>query len=887
MKRKLLSFSAFVASIFIAGDLLSQQVIVQDATGAPSRIVTQTEIANSGSASANSATNARQSNSAMVGCPVITCPGNVTAYSDSISCGTVVTFPAATATDPCNVTTVTFSYTGSIVTWTVPAGVTSIHIESRGASGGNNGSSTIAPGLGAIISGDFTVTPGQQLKILVGQNNNAGNGGGGGTFVTDISNNPMCIAGGGGGGSEAIDSPNKHGQAGTTGGTGAGGGGTGGINGNGGNAGASFNSGAGGGLLTNGANGWTAGSGGQAFVNGGAGANVGFGIGGFGGGGNGSGYVVGAGGGGYSGGGGGSNSTGTGGVGGGGGSYNGGTNPVNTSGANSGNGLVIITYTGGGSLTISQIAGLPSGSVFPLGTTLQTFVVSDGLGGTDTCSFNVTVVDTIAPVIASQSNITVNADSGMCSAMVVFNSPFVSDNCSIAGIAQTAGPVSGSLFPVGTTTITFAASDSSGNISTTSFDVIVLDTQAPAFNCPSTITVNADSGMCSAVVNYTAPTATDNCNVTSNTLTSGLSSGSTFPLGITTITYTATDSSGNTTTCSFDIVVVDAEAPVMTCPANITMSTDSGLCTAVVTFSTPAATDNCSAASVVQTSGPASGSAFPLGVTTITYTATDSAGNTSTCTFDVTVNDIEAPIVNCGTNITTCAGEETMITASAIDLCSGIASLDYVLSGATTGSGSGTGLVSFNAGTTTVTYTATDSSGNTSTCSFTVTATSAPNVTVSASATTVCVTDGVVTLTGTPTGGTWSGPGVSGSTFNPATAGNGSHVLTYTYVDSAGCTGTGTVTIVVNPCTGVEENNGLAAMQVSPNPTIGSMNIALGATYSEIEITLVQVNGQIVRDEKYSNTSTVTLDLTTVAAGIYVLEVKADDEVRIVKVVRE
>lgn len=76
-------------------------------------------------------------------------------------------------------------------------------------------------------------------------------------------------------------------------------------------------------------------------------------------------------------------------------------------------------------------------------------------------------------------------------------------------------------------------------------------------------------------------------------------------------------------------------------------------------------------------------------------------------------------------------------------------------------------------------------------------------------------------------------------------------------------------------------------MQVSPNPSMGSLNIALGATYSEIEITLVQVNGQIVRNEEYSNASSVTVDLTTVASGIYFLEVKADDEVRIVKVVRE
>lgn len=237
----------------------------------------------------------------------------------------------------------TLFFTGNIDTWTVPAGVTSITIEARGAEGGTDPSSAINGGLGSTMVGDFTVTPGAVLSVLVGEMP-ARNGGGGGTFVVDASNNPLIVAGAGGGSSEGTDSQDKDGQVGTTGGTGASGGGVGGSAGNGGAIGASFASGAGGGLLTDGADGWTANSGGDAFVNGGSGANIGFGIGGFGGGGNGSGNSVGGGGGGYSGGGSGSNSTGTGGVGGGGASFNSGTNPTNTGGINTGNGMVIINY---------------------------------------------------------------------------------------------------------------------------------------------------------------------------------------------------------------------------------------------------------------------------------------------------------------------------------------------------------------------------------------------------------------------------------------------------------------------------------------------------------------------------------------------------------------
>lgn len=275
-------------------------------------------------------------------------PTGTTTYvltaSDSLGCSasdsvTITVIGASTGAD-------TFNYTGVIDTsWVVPACAGTITIEVWGAQGGSNTSSAGVGGSGAYQRGEFNLTAGTRLKMLVGQYPGiSSNGGGGGTFVTLTNNTPLIIAGGGGGSGSANDLTTKHGQAGTAGATGSGGGGAGGTNGSGGFIGASFASGGGGGLLTDGQDGWTANSGGDAFVNGGAGANVGFGIGGFGGGGNGSGYVVGAGGGGYSGGGAGSNSQGGGGFGGGGGSYNGGANPVSTGGVNLGNGRIVISW---------------------------------------------------------------------------------------------------------------------------------------------------------------------------------------------------------------------------------------------------------------------------------------------------------------------------------------------------------------------------------------------------------------------------------------------------------------------------------------------------------------------------------------------------------------
>jgi len=246
-----------------------------------------------------------------------------------------------------------FSYTGSIETWTVPAPGT-YTIEAFGAQGGMGNAG--AGGKGAHMQGNFEITGGQILKILVGQQGqkqttsggHVGNstGGGGGTFVAKEDNTPLIIAGGGGGGgavNAGLDAiSDQYGLQGL-----GSGGASGGSNGNGGAPDGGQNSGrSGAGFYGDGGippgDSAISSGGPSSFVNGGTGGLLGghSGGGGFGGGGQGGNYG-GGGGGGYSGGGGGS-SNGYGG--GGGGSYNSGTNQSNTAGVRSGNGLVEISY---------------------------------------------------------------------------------------------------------------------------------------------------------------------------------------------------------------------------------------------------------------------------------------------------------------------------------------------------------------------------------------------------------------------------------------------------------------------------------------------------------------------------------------------------------------
>jgi hypothetical protein len=155
-------------------------------------------------------------------------------------------------------------------------------------------------------------------------------------------------------------------------------------------------------------------------------------------------------------------------------------------------------------------------------------------------------------------------------------------------------------------------------------------TEPPTITCPANMVVPADPGQCSAVVNFTV-TATDDCGEVPVVCTPP--SGSVFPKGTTTVTATATDSAGNVATGSFTVTVNDTEAPAITCPANIALSC--GVDRLLPAAFETAATDNCDPAPTVSYSIPP-GSGFPVGVTMVLVTATDTSGNASQCAFTIT-----------------------------------------------------------------------------------------------------------------------------------------------------------------------------------------------------------------------------------------------------------
>ncbi len=162
--------------------------------------------------------------------------------------------------------------------------------------------------------------------------------------------------------------------------------------------------------------------------------------------------------------------------------------------------------------------------------------------------------------------------------------------------------------------------------------------------CETGKVVPADAGTCVATIadQTLDATATDDCAVVSLTHDFAAApsnttlNGAVFPAGSTLVRWTATDAANNVSTCEFMVIVREPEAAVITCPGNMLMPADVNACGVSAVNFTVTATDNCTPEPTIVTV-PAAGSAFPNGTTTVTAVATDVSGNTSTCSFVVTV----------------------------------------------------------------------------------------------------------------------------------------------------------------------------------------------------------------------------------------------------------
>ena len=475
-----------------------------------------------------------------------------------------------------------------------------------------------------------------------------------------------------------------------------------------------------------------------------------------------------------------------------------------------------------------------------VGTNPVVLTVTDVNGNSSTCTATVTVEDNVAPMAVCQ-DITVQLDAAGNATIVASDVDGGStDACGIDTLSIDVDTFDCS--DVGTNPVVLTVTDVNGNSSTCTATVTVEDNVAPMAVCQD-ITVQLDAaGNATIVASDVDGGSTDACGIAS--LAIDVDTFDCSDVGTNPVVLTVTDVNGNSSTCTATVTVEDNIAPVIACPMDITLPNDPGVCGAEVNFGDASAADACGIATVLQTAGLPSGSTFPVGTSTVEFTATDVNGNTSTCTFTVTVQDTELPVAVCqDITIQLDALGAASITAADIDGGSsdncGVASI----------SASQTDFDCSDVGDNNITLTVTDVNGNTSTCVAVVTVEDVTAPVVACTDITVILdVNGTVTINGTDIdGGSSDACGIATyeldiDTFDCSNVGDNPVTLTVTDVNgnSASCTATVTVIDDIAPdlvCMDITlelDENGFAS--IVPEDVMANNTDACGILTTGVDI---------------------------------------------------
>ncbi len=238
-----------------------------------------------------------------------------------------------------------------------------------------------------------------------------------------------------------------------------------------------------------------------------------------------------------------------------------------------------------------------------------------------------------------------------------------------------------------------------------------------------------------------------------------------------------------------------------------------------------------------------------------TYTATVTTVNGCTGTDVISVTINTPPVAALGTDVTQCGGTVT---------------LDPQVSGATylwNDASTNQTLIASASGTYFVTVTDANACSDSDTISVTIN--TVPTAAGSAANMIPCLADAPVALTGSPSGGTWSGTAVTGNNFDPATAGVGTYVLVYTFVDSlTACSDTAQVNVTVDICLGMQ-NTVASNVNVFPNPVTNVLQVQTTAVLTGYSV--MDINGREVLKGNFSGNSQNKIDVSELPAGTYIL----------------
>ncbi len=569
---------------------------------------------------------------------------------------------------------------------------------------------------------------------------------------------------------------------------------------------------------------------------------------------------------------------------------------------------IFLDFFGNASITVADIdngsndaCGIASMTIDPseftcadIGDNVVTLTVTDNNGNVSTCTTIVTVEDNLPPQIVCPNDIVIDTEPGSCEATVFFGSASAYDNCSgFIPTTQTAGPPSGSTFPIGVTTITFMATDASGNTSSCSFTITVVDNQAPVAVCQNiTIQLDAD-GLASITAEDIDGGSTDNCD-SPLTFTASQTSFDCSHLGENTITLTVTDAEGNSSTCTAIVTVEDSIAPVALCVAPFTIELDAdGQATITAADIDAGSTDNCSIASM--TLSQSTFTCADLGENEIILTITDVAGNSTTCTTTVTVEDNISPIVSCidftlelgadgtafltpedigGTSTDNCA-----ITITAIDIeefdCSDI----------------GTPVL--------VTYFASDASGNIASCTAMVTVIDNLGPVIDCPADQTVDTDpNSITYT-VPD---YFGEGIATATDNctipvtnlsqtPAPGTlllDGTYTVNLTATDEYGNESTCSFELTVDTILGAEDTIDFSSLTMYPNPAVNEVTIGNPQFIAIDKISVYDVQGRLVISKNTNgDTGNQSLNVSDLSSAVYMVVIESEGRQTVKRLIRK
>lgn len=451
-------------------------------------------------------------------------------------------------------------------------------------------------------------------------------------------------------------------------------------------------------------------------------------------------------------------------------------------------------------------------------------IAEDEAGNKDTLTIYFTVQDNSAPIISVcpsaqtvYATATCDAPIGDYTALIT-----VTDNCTANGdFTITQSPAAGTTIN-STTVVTINVDDESGNTSNTCFfNALFVDTISPQLTCLADTSVLVDASCNYNIPNLVAATLVqDNCDA-SPTVTQSPLAG-TSATGTTIVTLTATDATGNTSTCQVNIL------PVIT-PVNITSCTPDQLintvtCSGVIADYTGLTTADAACGGATFTQIPASGTTLQAGNHTITIVATDTDNNTDTCTFNLLIAENTAPTITCPSDTITCDPIVNYTAPIGLDNCLAITTQTDA-TGFTSGS-------TFPIGTTTIEYTVADSSGNTTSCTFDINVLVYPGPAITMADTAICnVTSSIITAIAASSGtGQWTVINGGVATINNDMA-NSTGVNNLQFGDNT------FVWTIQSPSCGNTTDTVTVTVYELPNPPAATLDEMFACNATSIEIT--------------------------------------------------